>query len=233
MNNRLLHQLNTLVRVQESKLLNREELDRLSSSASLEDAIGLLADLGYGMYFSEEDPLDFGGALKRAKSGLLEWAYEATEEQVLIDLFSLYEVVHDIKVLIKSHFCNLDLSFLWLENARYSQQELLTLVKLQKSSTMPKEMKEAVANCIEDYNRHQSLQRVELLLDRFYILYLQKLGKEIENVDLDKFLIAYIDLFYLSRFLQVHGKAYPYTELLFFGWRQHIGGAVDFTARNV
>ena len=167
------------IRVLETRLLSREQVERLIEADSPDEVLRRLGDSRYASYIAEAgESLDFEAMLDREALALRRLMGEITPDPVLTDAFFLRYDYHNIKVYVKR------------QGARVEVDDLISLA----GTMSPAKLKESVAN--HDYSgldpamRHglQAVdeqtsmavdpQRTDTILDQaLYVQILGSLGK--------------------------------------------------------
>ena len=98
----------TIIRGDEKTLLNQAALDRVLEAKTMEQAMSVLSEFGYGSKTAYEKPRDFEQILRDEMDRVHELVYEIAPDQKETELF-LYPVdYHNMKVLIKAEQLKID-----------------------------------------------------------------------------------------------------------------------------
>ena len=123
------------IRVLETRLLSRDQVERLIEADSPDEVLRRLSDSRYASYIAEAgESLDFEAMLDREALSLRRLMGELTPDPVLTDAFFLKYDYHNIKVYVKRQGAGVDV------------EELISLA----GTIPPAKLKEAVAN--HDYS---------------------------------------------------------------------------------
>lgn len=99
----------TRIRSLESKLLTKEQFDRMIESNSLEDAIKVLQETSYSDVFNKIDrPEDYDKAIYNELTNLYETVMDLSNNRDVVDIVSLKYDAHNMKVILKDHVMGTD-----------------------------------------------------------------------------------------------------------------------------
>lgn len=179
----------TRIRSLERQLINRERTERMLEAKSAEDAVKVLAELGYP---------DIGAAslsaVERAIAQERERAFELMREispnPKLIDVFSIKYDYHNAKSLLKADAQGQDARRLLINAGRISAFTLETCLRQMELRDLPPVMREAVEAARETLARTGDPQLMDFILDRACFTEMLDTAKESGSA----FLIGYVRL---------------------------------------
>ncbi len=176
--------VNGQIRALESKLLSPERLDRMVGAPTPEDAFRVLVELQYAQYFDEAvKPQDFAAIIEKGLLETKELVVKGTDNcarlQFIWKRFDLNNLKRAYKLKLlenaetlgdfteENGFCALgEISPTDLEKMVFANEVL---------ETLPKEYAKAVAEIEKTYERTESFNAVEALLDQAHFAFLSRL----------------------------------------------------------
>lgn len=191
--------INTQIRVQETKLLTREDYEKMLRADDLQSALDVLKNTEY--HFDEEEILknkNFDKFLMARLQELYQDLYAITPESEVVQIFTLRYSYHNAKVLLKQRFKDLDLEHLLIPIGKYSLSTLRNLVKTGQSDILNPIMIEAVQEAISDYQTYGRIEAVDVFMDTYYYKHVRAITDRLNNPTISKIADAMIDLDNLS-----------------------------------
>lgn len=195
-------QLNTLVRVRENTLLSAQQQNALLRAADLDTAFKLLTDWKYFLYAEPSSPREFSKALLTEKKGWLQWAGEFSADCGIAAMFTLSDIIHNLKVFLKEQITGRPLEHLKLENARYRREDFLGIFEEQAQAAIPPRWKEQALLALEDCRANGLTAWIDYRMDALYYSELADYAAQSGDADIAAFVAAMVDLYHLSVLLQ-------------------------------
>ncbi|KGO14436.1 V-type ATP synthase subunit C [Clostridium botulinum] len=179
------------LRVLETKLLDRTKIERMIDSSSPEEVIKILEETEYSNYMASVNrPEDYEFILKEALNDLYKLMYEITPENLVVDVMNTRYDYHNIKVLIKEHILEKDLSNIYVSLGTVSISLLKEHLSSKKSNDVNPIMAEGISKALEAFDKDKDPQMIDIVLDSY--MYKDMFYKA-SKLD-DKFLKEYIKM---------------------------------------
>lgn len=179
------------IRVLETKLLDKARIDRLINSSSGNEAFKILQETEYGMLMSnlkrsEEYEVILSEELKR----LYALMYEVSPEASVVDIMSIRYDYHNLKVLLKAKFLNINLDHLLVPVGIVNTEILKKCIWDNDYRDLNKYMREACEIIENAFKAQDDPQKIDIVVDSF--MYKDMVSKS-SNLD-NKFVIDYIKI---------------------------------------
>lgn len=181
--------LSTLLKALEKNMLSKEDLVRLVSARSDEDAVKLLAEKGWSPF----DAHDLGALeqeISRQRKALFDLIYRYVPQTDVVDLFRLKYDYHNLKALIKATAQGLDGKDLLSDAGTISPSALVSMHNDKDYSRMHPIMAAAAQDAADLLARTGDPQLSDLLLDGALAAQMLSLAEATES----EFLVGYVRL---------------------------------------
>jgi V/A-type H+-transporting ATPase subunit C len=192
------------IQVIENKLLNKDSLYRMVDARTIDEAVKMLQESGYSFKSSSNnDPYEIEESLKLEYKRLYDLMAEIAPEPEVFKIFRLKNDYHNLKVIIKSEYKGYAQDELLLDTSTIPYSELKLMVRDRKLDDMSEEMRNAVLDCVETFNKTSDPQVIDLILDRaaaIEAINIARASKKRFIIELNKIII---DLTNISSFLRV------------------------------
>ncbi len=171
----------TRTKVLEKRLLSRVRIDRMVDAKDAEEVLKILGETEYGNAVSNIDRVEdyeeiFSAELKR----VYELMREISKEGIVVDLMALKYDYHNLKVMIKGIKLDKDLSDLYIPIGTIDFKKLESAFLADDLRDFQPEFKDAIEAVMTDYETTKDPQRIDLILDKYYISHLYKMAKKTE-----------------------------------------------------
>ena len=155
-----------LIGCEASKLMNRQDLNRVASAKSLAQAASMLQDFGY----DESPELEAGDTdafIAREQNALHEKVFGTLEHPEELDFFTLPGDFLNIKVCLKSEALGRtpDASDL-VSTGSIDKNSMLAWIRERNYVFMPNAMKHAIIDATDLYSRSSDPQDIDLVVDK-------------------------------------------------------------------
>ena len=178
----------------ETKLVGRNDIERILDAPGPEEALKLLCDTEYGTDLNEmENMYEFEKALDNSMLRAITTLKESFSNHELIRFFTLKYDFHNLKVVAKS-------AILGTENGNFSHlgeippEEIKKYAQEDSSANIPDSIKAAYDRAIEAYESTSDPQQVDFVLDRALFDNLNEIVKQSRDPFLRDYLTALSDL---------------------------------------
>lgn len=199
------------VRIFEKRLLSKRQLQLMLDAPSWEEVIRLFRETHYGRGLDADATLaDCEQRLAEERKRLFEEIHEIAPGSPLIQLMTVEDRYHNLKVLFKTVFLGEDLSHLLVEVNGSDMLYRENLMRFPERNPQETWEEKAVAAALEDFQEHGDLQRSEFLLDRHMIMEMRELAKQIPADLVRSWVEEQVDFYHLNLFLRMQkGEAAP------------------------
>ncbi|WP_017472111.1 V-type ATPase subunit [Amphibacillus jilinensis] len=191
--------VNTLLRVYETRLLTSEDYEKMIRAEDLKEALEVLKSTEYHINDSEilEDK-NFDAFLMHRLKDIYEELYSVTPDSELIQIYTLRYSYHNLKVLLKQRFKDLELEHLLIPIGKYPLTTLRNLVNTEQSEELNPIMVEAVQEAIADYEIYGRIEAADVFMDTYYYKHMRAITNRLDNDTITRMADVMIDLDNLS-----------------------------------
>lgn len=183
------------IRVAEKRLLTPQQLQQLFAATDYEEALRLFRETPYGVNLSRApEELSYEEVLHEESARLNRELAEAAPGSPLLELFTLEDEFHNLKILLKQQVLGKDFSQLLME---VPGQNLLYLRKLaEQPERNPREslQEKALSEALEELTNTADLQRGEFVLDRALYAAELELARQLESPLIENWVRTRVDL---------------------------------------
>jgi len=181
------------IRVLEKELLTQEKFEQMLEANDLEEVYQILQTTKYAKYI-QDDLLATNYEQILTNSLLDEYRFiqEIAIDPEIVSLLLLKYDFHNLKVLCKELFTQENLSHLYSSLSTLNMEDVKEKLKLT-DETEGDFVLSILHSVQKDYLNFQDPQRIDLLLDRFYIKALYELVHSLETPLFKRYLIGKVD----------------------------------------
>ncbi|MGO3779985.1 MAG: V-type ATPase subunit [Enterococcus viikkiensis] len=187
------HELNPLVRLKELELLPPELMARLLKAEDLTEVDTLLRGTIYGDYLQDDFNESFEEALGQANADLLAELVKLVPDPNVVWVYTMRFTFHNLKALIKAELLDQDFDTLYIYDGFYSIEQIKTAIRTGQASSLPEILLESIQEVREHFEESNSLQGIDIILDRKYLYCERKVADKIGEPELIKEVIGFID----------------------------------------
>lgn len=187
------HELNPLVRLKELELLTPDLLERMLKAEDLADVETLFRGTIYGEYLTEEFSESFEEALGHAQEDLLKELVEIVPDPKVVWIYTMRFTFHNLKALIKAELLDQNFDELFIYDGFYSLEQIKTAIRTGQASGLPSFLLESIQKVREHFEESNSLQGIDIILDRKYLYSQRKIADSIDESELTKEVVSFID----------------------------------------
>lgn len=157
--------LSTRIKAMESRLLNRERIDRMLDAPTHEDAAKVLTECGYGELTEVTgDALEL--ILDQRRQQIIDDLRTSSPDPSLVDIFRIRTDYHNAKVLVKSEALGIDQNRLLLRGGRYEAEKLADEYRREDLRSCSDVFRSAVSRARETIGSTGDPQMSDFVLDR-------------------------------------------------------------------
>lgn len=214
------------IRALESKLLNRNQIDRMVGAKTPLDAFRVLIELQYADYIDEStSPDDFDKILDQGLQETKKRLVEGTESHKGLELLWGQSDLNNIKKAFKIRFLqnkkeieNFDQEHGFSLIGTFTKEDIENIVFHNVFPDMINpDLKERIEQAQKLWNETQNILEVEYRLDKAYFEYFQSITKELKNpfvTPLVQLLIDINNVTSLARCVFLRQKTLPYQAFI-------------------
>lgn len=195
--------INVTIRVYENNLLRQTIFDRMLAADSFEAAVNVLRETSYREHV---DRVIATREYNEMIAQELEWVFarlfQFSPNPAIVELASLRYEYHNLKVLFKEKYADLDLEGVQFNIGRYPLAEMRKAVSTGRSDVLPEIYMKAIREVQKDYEEFQNVHHSEIILDRYYFLHLKELALEIDDADILSIVNLQIDMKNISTLIR-------------------------------
>ena len=174
------------IRVLEKSLLSQDQFIRLIEAQDLEEVFQILHDTGYAERLARiSRKEDFEQVLAAELEHVYQVAREISPQPEVVDLLALKYDYHNLKVLLKEKFLDKDLSSLYLPIGSVDFNKVKESYQEGNLRGFHLDFWEAISQAQEDFHQSKDPQRIDIILDRFYM---EQLYERALKTDIDLFI---------------------------------------------
>lgn len=192
------------IRVYETKLLNKAQIDKIIDSNSAYEALKILKETEYVNVMTDIDKAeDYELMLSRELTRVFDLMYYISPVKGIIDLMSIKYDYHNIKVILKGVFLKKDLSYLLINAGTIDALRLRDLIQNDNIRELPVIIRDAIEEVNNKFQNTKDPQLVDIILDRYMFKSLMQIKNEIKDVFVDKYITTLIDSTNLKTLLRI------------------------------
>jgi len=183
------------IKVLETKLLGKNDIERILDADGPEEALKILSDTDYGSDIAEMDNIyDFEKVLVKSLSRTIKMLKESFDEHEIIRFFLVKNDYHNLKVIIKSSILGIDPREYFSTLGEVSSEEMIKFSEGETTAMIPDSMKEALLRAKDAYESTQDPQQIDIVLDKALFEEMQAIVDKLNDKFLREYFIAMVDL---------------------------------------
>jgi V/A-type H+-transporting ATPase subunit C len=188
------HQLNPLIRIKETTLLQPQDWQELIAALDFEQVVAILQQTNYEQYLAEDFYVSFENYLDDEMLSTIQELKETVPDADVLRLFMLPYTFHNLKVLTKESVTGNDASRLFIEDGFYTIDELRHAIQTGTSERLSAKIMETVQAVQEYLAESAVLQGIDIIYDRRFLHEQRRLAEKIKIPALTEGIITGIDL---------------------------------------
>ena len=150
------------IRMKETKLFSKKEIDRLVSQKDYPSVIRTLQELGFG----SEKANDNTDILSAEQNKLWALMAELVEDMSVFDVFRLQNDYHNLKVSVKSVYSDTEPSSMLISGGTLDGKELFELVKNREYKELPESLGDTAAFSLDTLLKTGDGQLCDAVIDK-------------------------------------------------------------------
>jgi V/A-type H+-transporting ATPase subunit C len=206
------------VRVLETKLLSRSDIERILNADGPEEAFKILSDTDYGNDLSDVASVyDFETVLEESIKRTFGVVRQSVEEPRIIRFFTLKYDYHNLKVVVKNQILGIKSKEYFSYLGNVNPEEMQKLAEEDKSADVPENIRNAYNEAIELYESTKDPQQVDIVIDKALYDDMRELATAMNDDFLKNYLVTSIDLInikILVRLMKIKAEGKTLAEAL-------------------
>jgi V/A-type H+-transporting ATPase subunit C len=185
------------IKVLETRLLSRTELQRMLEAPSAQDALAVLMDSPYEQFLSNiGSPLEFEEALNAELERSYRMIDSLSQDKGLTDIFRIKWDYHNLKVLLKASYLEPGVEEAALVPLGLVEVDLMrsALAEEERTNVLPDYLEETLLEAKAEYEESQDPQMIDVVVERRMFEDLLERASVYPNRFLAGYLRTYIDL---------------------------------------
>jgi len=200
-----------VVRSDEVNLLSSADLDKVIEQKTVQGAMNVLADFGYGDGKDLANPRDFEKALRDNLDKAYETVYSCISDETEMNLFAYPNDAHNAKVLIKAEFLKIDPGPYLLHTGTIPPEEMEDMIRKRDFSNMPIHLRDAVQEAIDTFSKTRDPQEIDIALDKGCYRDMLNDAEDSENEFVIEYIMLLIDNLNMNTYIRLHKINKPRT----------------------
>ena len=198
-----------VIRSNEVNLLSQEDLEHVMEQKSVQQAMNMLFDFGYGDGKEMANPRDFEKALKKNLEDAYELVYSIAPDEQEIDMFLFPNDYHNCKVLLKAEILKTDPDPYLVHSGTVSPETMKEMIRKRDYSLMSVEMRNGIEQAIDLYSKSHDPQEIDINLDRACYRDMQIAAQDSENEFVQEYVMKMIDIMNVTTMVRLRETQKP------------------------
>jgi len=176
------------VRSVEKNMLNRERVQKMVDAKTVEDALRVLDDIGYG--FGSTNASRYEELLTDEHKKVYDFITSIAPELEHFNMFLYPYDYHNLKVLMKSEYLGTEYNDALVDTGSIDLKVLKYAIKERDFSQLTEDMGEALGEIIDTFPRIKDPQFIDIVLDKYCYREMLKAAEDTKS----DFIIDYVKL---------------------------------------
>ena len=155
-----------VIRGNERTLLGKADVAKVAESNSVQSAMNIMAEFGYGNGKPLENPREFEKALKDEQQRVVDLVASVVLEKEELEFLQYPADYHNVKVVLKAEILGTNPENYLSSGGTVPADQLASMIKERNYMFMPPRIKEAMEEAIQGYAKNKDPQEIDILLDR-------------------------------------------------------------------
>ncbi|MDD4779887.1 MAG: V-type ATP synthase subunit C [Tissierellia bacterium] len=193
------------VRSVEKYMLSREKAEKMIDAKTNDDALRILFECNYnsGKVNDKISPNDYDSLLSQEHKRTYEFITSIAPEEESFNIFLYPYDYHNLKVLMKSEYLDIDSSELLVDTGSIDLNTLKYAIKERDFSNLSENMSSAVSYIIEEFPKNKDPQLIDIILDKYLYDEMLKSSKKINNKFINDYIVMQIDIINLKTYVRL------------------------------
>ena len=212
MKNDIYPHANTIVCIEDSKLLKQFQYEILYNAKGLDGALYELNNINYFQTYKSAEKHNYGVLLDGLMKETFRLLKNITPTRTIPRLFALYYDIHNIKLVVKEKYFNKRYDSLSLEYGSYPMPTLRSASVRESDNILKNEV--LTRGIFEALNRENDAADIDFILDKVYFKTLLQLAEKLATekypaAEIIEFITEKVDLYNMSAYFQSIVTANP------------------------
>lgn len=228
---------NTIVCIEDSKLLKQFQYDILHNAKGLRAALDELNKMNYFRTYENADTGNYSQVLDGLMKDTFDLMKEIAPGEAIWKMFALYYDIHNMKLAAKERLSGKRLDNLAIQYGSYSLRTIRSAAVRESDNILENE---TLTGGFFEALGAKDMYDIDFILDRTYFRVLRNIAGQLDSPGIMAFIIEKIDLFNISALFQSRAAGAPdgYFAAAFSDqgscplseWQRYIGGDTEEAA---
>ena len=189
------------IKVKENRLLTKANLEQLASEKNIERIVSVLREKEYDFDIVQRYE-DYEIVLKNAEEELYKLIKGIMDESDFVEIFLSQNDYFNVKLILKSKIQGKEYKNNLIDSGTISKDEISTIMEKEEYDRLDKNMKEAIKQAIELYEKTKMPFVIDSILDKECFKKIKKLAEKINNEFIIKYIEKLIDITNIKTFFR-------------------------------
>lgn len=190
------------IRAKENRLLTKANLEQLASEKDIGRIVSVLREKEYDFDIVQRYE-DYELVLKNAEEKLYKLIKEIIDESDFVEIFLSQNDYYNVKLILKSKIQKKEYKDSLIDSGTISKTEIDEIMINEEYDKLEKNMKEAIEQAIELYEKSKMPFVIDSILDKACFSKMKELAKKIKNEYISKYIEKLIDITNIKTFFRV------------------------------
>lgn len=201
----------SIIRANEKKILSKVNMTKIIEAKTVQQAMNILNEFGYGDGKELENQRDFDRDLKSALKEAYELVLSVAPSKEELELFLYPNDYHNVKVIIKSESLNMDPSHLLLDTGHIEKEKMLEMMRERNFIFMSVTMKEGINEALDVFAKGHDPQEIDIILDKACYKDMYEKALQIGNEFIMNYVKLCIDIMNVTTFVRLREIKKPWS----------------------
>ena len=197
---------NTVVAMEDGKLLKRFEYEILYNADSLQRTLDKLNETNYFKTYAEAGEENYGDLLDGLMKRTFALMQEIAPKPLVWKIFALYYDIHNIKLAAKERAFNKRLDEFFLDYGSYTFPTIRSATVREPDNILNDVI---LTKGLFEALRSKEIRDIDFILDKTYLKTLKKYGENLAVSHIKTFIGERIDLYNVSAYFQSYAAGHP------------------------
>lgn len=202
-----------VIRGNERTLLGKADVNKVAEADSVQAAMNILSEFGYGDGKALENPRDFEKVLKAEQERASQLVMSVLPEKEELEFLQYPADYHNVKVILKAEALEISPESYLSDGGRVSPADMMTMMKERNFMFMPEAVKESVGVALEGFAKCKDPQEIDIILDKACYQEMMKAAEAVGNDFVTGYVKLSIDILNVLTFVRLKQINKPVTFL--------------------
>ncbi len=207
----------SVVKANENKILSKMDYEKLMDCKTVNQAMSILSDFGYGDGRVLDNPRDFEKVLKKGLAEAYKLVFSVLPDRKELELFLYPQDYHNVKALIKAEMLKFDPAPYLVDTGKFEADVMTQMIREREFIQLSSEMKHAINDALEMFSKSENPQEIDIILDRACYKDMLIKAEETQNDFIIGYVKLLIDILNINSFVRLRriGKPWSFYEKVF------------------